>query len=236
MDSVLAIIQQWISSGSIWFAAGGAFVGGVLAGLCPCVLVMFPLLIGFIGGMGQEMTTKRSFLYTLVFILGFSLELALLFTVGLAAAPFLQSKYMVYVVAGICVLMGLHFMDLVRIPLGKSQYKPPKYTGLIGAALFGFMFGFTSLPCTGPALLLIVSVIPATDPLFGGTMMVFYGIGQSILILVVGTFAGTARHLLAWQQLNTANLVVKRGAGALLVLVGLYIGADSLFPGLGLGL
>jgi cytochrome c-type biogenesis protein len=236
MESLMAAIQQWVSSGSLVFAAGGAFAGGILAGLCPCVIVMVPLLIGFIGGMGDEMTTKRSFLFTLVFVLGFSLELALLFTVGLAAAPFLQSEYMVYLVAGVCILLGLYFMDLVKIPMGRTHYKPPKHTGLLGAAIFGFLFGFTSMPCTGPILLVLVGVIPAMNPVVGGIMILFYGIGQCLLILIVGTFAGAARQVLASQRFTTANLVFKRAAGILLILVGIYIGADSIFPGLGLGL
>ncbi len=182
------------------------------------------------------MTTKRSFLFTLVFVLGFSLELALLFTVGLAAAPFLQSEYMVYIVAGVCILFGLYFMDLVKIPIGKAAYKPPKHTGLLGAAILGFLFGFTSMPCTGPILLVLVGVIPAMNPVVGGIMILFYGIGQCLLILLVGTFAGTARQVLASQRFTSANLVFKRAAGILLILVGIYIGADSMFPGLALGL
>jgi cytochrome c-type biogenesis protein len=235
MDSIIAIIQQWISSGNLIATAGGAFFGGVLAGLCPCVLVMVPLLIGFIGGMGKEMTLKRSFLYTLVFILGFSLELALLFTVGWIITPFLQSTYMLYVVAAICVLLGLHFMNVFKIPLGKSQHKPPRFTGFIGAGLFGFMFGFTSLPCTGPALVLIVSIIPATSPLIGGIMMLFYGMGQCMLILVAGTFAGAARHLLASPRFHAVNMATQKAAGVLLVLVGIYVATGALFPGFGLG-
>ncbi|MDQ7783566.1 MAG: cytochrome c biogenesis protein CcdA [Desulfomonilaceae bacterium] len=233
MESLFEIVQQWVSSGSLVLAASGAFVGGALTALNPCVLVMVPLLIGFIGGMGQEMTTKRSFLYTVVFVLGFSLELAILFSVGLAAAPFLQSKYMIYVVAGICILLGLHFMDLFHIPLPISQDKLPKHTGYLGAALFGFMFGLVSLPCTGPALLLIVSVIPVKGALFGGVMMLFYGIGHSLLIVAVGTSAGAARHILGSTRLRTANLMVKRAAGALLGAVGIYIAVGALFPSLG---
>lgn len=236
MESIVSVIQQWISSGSIWLAAGGSFVGGALTAMNPCVLVMVPLLIGFIGGMGEDMTTRRSFLLTMVFVMGFSLELAVLFTVGLAAAPFLESPYMIYVVAGICILLGLHFMELFQIPLPVSQDKLPKYTGFVGAGLFGFMFGLVSLPCTGPALLLIVSIIPVKGPFFGGLMMLFYGIGHCLLILAVGTSAGAARHLLGSQRLHSANLFVKKAAGALLTVVGLYIGAGALFPGLGFGL
>ena len=233
MESIFAIVQQWVSSGSIWLAAGGSFAGGALTALNPCVIVMVPLLIGFIGGMDEEITTWKSFLFTLVFILGFSVELAVLFTVGLAAAPFLQSEYMVYVVALICVLMGLHFMDIFHIQLPISQDKLPKYTGFLGAALFGFMFGLVSLPCTGPALLLIVSVIPLKGAVFGGIMMLFYGVGHCLLILAVGTSAGAARHFISSARMHAANLALKKAAGALLAAVGLYIAAGAMFPSIG---
>jgi cytochrome c-type biogenesis protein len=233
MESLFAMVQQWVSSGSIGLAAGGSFVGGALTAMNPCVLVMVPLLIGFIGGMDENITTWKSFLFTLVFIVGFSVELAVLFTVGLAAAPFLQSEYMVYVVALICVLMGLHFMDIFHIQLPISQDKLPKYTGFLGAALFGFIFGLVSLPCTGPALLLIVSVIPLKGALFGGIMMLFYGVGHCLLILAVGTSAGAARHLISSARMHAANLVLKKAAGALLAAVGIYIAAGAMFPGIG---
>src|SRR4030042_4884014 len=233
MESLFAMVQQWVSSGSIGLAAGGSFAGGALTALNPCVIVMVPLLIGFIGGMDEEMTAWKSFLFTLVFILGFSVELAILFTVGLAAAPFLQSEYMVYVVAAICFFLGLHFMDIFHISLPISQAKLPTYTGFVGAALFGFMFGLVSLPCTGPALLLIVSVIPLKGAAFGGVMMLCYGIGHCLLILPVGTSAGAAKHLLSSTRMHAANLVLKKAAGALLATVGLYIAAGALFPSIG---
>ena len=233
MESLFAMVQQWVSSGSIGLAAGGSFVGGALTAMNPCVLVMVPLLIGFIGGMDENITTWKSFLFTLVFVIGFSVELAVLFTVGLAAAPFLQSEYMVYVVALICVLLGLHFMDIFHIQLPISQDKLPKYTGFLGAALFGFMFGLVSLPCTGPALLLIVSVIPLKGAMFGGIMMLFYGVGHCMLILAIGTSAGAARHLISSARMHSANLVLKKAAGALLAAVGLYMGAGALFPSIG---
>lgn len=234
MESLVGFVEQLLSSGSLFVAAVGAFLGGALTALNPCVLVMVPLLIGFIGGMDTEMTTTRSFLYTMVFVLGFSVELAVLFTVGLAAAPFLQSQYMMYVVAAICVLLGLHFMELVEIPIPISQERIPKQTGYLGALLFGFMFGLISLPCTGPALLLIVSLIPVKGAAFGGLAMLFYGIGHCLLIVLVGTSAGAARHVLSSARFHTANRLVKRGAGALLAVVGLYIAIGALFPQLGL--
>jgi len=213
--------------------ATGAFIGGVMTAMSPCIIAMVPLLIGFIAGMEGEVTTLRSFALTLAFVLGFSLELALLFTVGFAATPFLQSPYMIYVLALMCVLLGLHFLDLIHIPFSISQERIPKFTGILGAAVFGFMFGLVSLPCTGPALLLIVSVIPVKGFWVGGIMMLLYGIGHCLLILAVGTSAGLASRLLGSRRLNVANLFVKRAGGVLLVLTGTYIGTSALFPGFG---
>ena len=236
MDSILLIIQQWVSSSSLWLTAAGAFIGGVLTAMSPCIIAMVPLLIGFIAGMEGETTTLRSFGLTLAFILGFSLELALLFTVGFAATPFLQSPYMIYVLASMCVLLGLHFLDLVHVPFSISQERIPKFSGFLGAAVFGFMFGLVSLPCTGPALLLIVSVIPVKGFWVGGVMMLLYGIGHCLLILAVGTSTGVARKLLGSHRLTMANLYVKKAGGVLLVLTGIYIGTTAFLPGFGPGL
>ncbi len=236
MESIFQAIQQWVSAGSIWPAIAGAFIGGAMTAMSPCIIAMVPLLIGYIAGMEGEVTTLRSFVFTLVFVLGFSLELALLFTVGFAAAPFLQSEYMVYVLALLCVLLGLHFLELFRIPFSVSQDRIPKITGLVGAAVFGFMFGLVSLPCTGPALLLIVSVIPVKGFVVGGTMMLLYGVGHCLLILAIGSSTGVAGRLLGSRRLNTATLCAKKAGGVLLTLVGLYIGLGAFFPGMGLGL
>ena len=236
MESVPVVIQQWVSSSSLWLTATGAFIGGIMTAMSPCIIAMVPLLIGFIAGMEEEVTTLRSFVLTLAFVLGFSLELALLFTVGFAATPFLQSPYMIYVLALMCVLLGLHFLDLFHIPFSISQDRIPKFTGILGAAVFGFMFGLVSLPCTGPALLLIVSVIPVKGFWVGGIMMLLYGVGHCLLILAVGTSTGFAKRVLGSHRLSMANLYMKKAGGVLLVLTGTFIGTSSLFPGLGLGL
>jgi cytochrome c-type biogenesis protein len=236
MESVTVVIQQWVSSGSLILTATGAFIGGMMTAMNPCIIAMVPLLIGFIAGTEGNPTALRSFVLTVAFVLGFSLELALLFTVGFAATPFLQSPYMIYVLAFMCVLLGLHFLDLFHIPLSISQDRVPRFSGILGAAVFGFMFGLVSLPCTGPALLLIVSVIPVKGYWVGGLMMLLYGVGHCLLILIVGTSAGAAKKLIGSRRLSTANLYMKKAGGILLTLLGTYIGVGAFFPVLGIGL
>jgi hypothetical protein len=83
-------------------------------------------------------------------------------------------------------------------------------------------------------LLLILSIIPVKGNLFGGVMMTFYGIGHCILILVVGTSAGAARHILSSKRIHGANSLVKKSAGALLTILGVYILFGEIAPKFGL--
>jgi len=215
-----SFLTRLIESGGI-FAFLGAFLGGLLTALNPCVLATVPLIVGFVGGQ-KDLTIRKSLGYSLVFVLGFSLELALLFTVMAALAPYLRTAWMNYVVAVICIVLGLHFLDLFRLPISVSQDKIPKYTGFVGALLFGFMYGAISLPCTGPALALIVSLVPVKGNLFGGGLMLCYGIGNCALLVVAGTSIGAARTLIESKGMQKAANIAKKVAAVLIIIMGLY--------------
>lgn len=220
METLQESLAPLIESGGV-LAFAGALVGGLLTAMNPCVLAMVPLIMGFVGGQ-KEVTVRRSFLYSLVFVFGFSAELALLFTVMAAAAPYLRPEWMNYVVAAICILLGLHFLELFHLPIAVSQDRMPKCTGFVGALVFGFLFGLISLPCTGPALALIVSLIPVKGNLFGGGLMLSYGLGHCALIVLVGTSMGVARRLIESKGAQKATKVLKKIAAVLIILVGIY--------------
>jgi len=215
-------IQELITSGG-WLALLGALLGGMLTALNPCVLIMIPLIMGFIGGVKDGVSTKRALGYSLLLVLGFAVQLALLFTVMASLAPHLRGAWMGYVVAALCILVGAHFLELYQVPLLISQEKLPRVTGALGALVFGFLFGVISLPCTGPALSLILAIVPERGAPFGGALLLLYGIGHCALILVVGTSTGAARHLIESKLTERASRLVKKTAGAFLIGVGLYL-------------
>lgn len=220
MEAFQEFLNRLIEAGGV-LALGGAFFGGLLTAMNPCVLAMVPLIIGFVGGQ-KDVTVGKSFLYSLVFVVGFSAELALLFTVMASVAPYLRAVWMNYIIAAICVLLGLHFLELFHLPISVSQDRVPKYTGFVGAFVFGFMFGLISLPCTGPALALIVSLIPVKGNLFGGGLMLSYGLGHCVLIVLVGTSMGVARRLIESKGTQKATTVLKKIAAVLIIFVGIY--------------
>ena len=209
---------------------GGAFAGGVLAGLCPCVIVMVPLLIGFIGGMG-EMTTKRSFLFTLVFVsriqpgTGASLHSR----VGRGAFPSV-AVHDLPCGSDLCPF-GPALHGSGKNPHWQNQFQAPQAHGSIGRSRSGvyvrlYFYAVHRTDTTPPG-----ERHSGHEPRGRRHNDTVYGLGQCLLILLVGTFAGAARQMMTSQRFNTANLVFKKVGGVLLILVGIYIGADSLFPG-----
>src|SRR5450759_2041504 len=123
LDSFVANAGQYVHA-SPWLALVAVFVGGILTASNPCVLAMIPLMMSFVAGRREEKTgVLRAFLFSLVFILG----LAMTFTVLGMIAALAGRRYgdvsgvWNWIVAVVCVAMGLHLMGVLTIPLPVSD-------------------------------------------------------------------------------------------------------------------
>lgn len=225
LDDLMVNAGQYITTNP-WLALVAVFVGGLLTASNPCVLAMVPLMMGFVAGR-RETGVLKSFLYSLVFVLG----LAITFTVmGMAAALAGRmygdiSAVWNWVVAVVCVLMGLHMTGLVTIPIpsfgGRWQ---PRATGFPGAFVLGLLFGVVSAPCAAPILVVLLTYLAgsgASVP-WGGLLLLVYALGHSTLILIAGTSMGAAAKLIESGRATRVMSVLRRVAGVLIILVGLY--------------
>lgn len=211
-----------IIASATWMAPVAAFGGGVLTALNPCVLATVPLIIGVVGGYAQgEDSWKRSALFSVFFVFGFALELAVLFSVSAAFAPYLTGPQWKYVIAVVSFLLGLHLLFEFQLP-AVASYPMGKWGGLVGVTILGFMFGLVSMPCSGPVLMLLASLVPEIGVAKAGTLLFLYGIGHSVLILVAGISVGTVEALAQSRGMNRAVTVMKKVAGVLILGVGVY--------------
>jgi cytochrome c biogenesis protein CcdA len=212
-----------IIASSTWLAPAAAFGGGVLTALNPCVLATVPLIIGVVGGYAQgEGAWKRSLGFSFFFVVGFALELTVLFSVSAAAAPYLSGRYWKYVIAAICGLLGLHLLFDFQIPALGNMPSVGKWGGIVGVMILGFLFGLVSMPCSGPVLMLLASLVPEIGVPKAGTLLFLYGLGHSILILIAGVSVGTVQALADSKGMNKAVAVIKKVAGILILGVGIY--------------
>jgi len=214
-----------MAEGSAAFAPLAAFLGGGLTALNPCVLAMVPLMIGFAAGIaGQEIEVSRhrkvwprTLAFSLIFVVGFAIELALLFTILSAGAQWLHAAWWEYVLIAICAVLGLHLLGVLRIPPIPVPATISRGAGVGGALVLGFLFGLVSLPCTGPVLLLLIGLVPKLGPARAGALLFLYGLGHSLLIVAVGTSVGFATTLVRSGRLQLTARRLRQAAGVLVL-------------------
>jgi cytochrome c-type biogenesis protein len=216
-----------------WLAVVAVFLGGLLTASNPCVLAMVPLMISMVAGRKEDGPgTLRAFSLSLVFVLG----LAVMFTcMGMIAALAGKmygdvSSYWNWVVAAVCLLMGLHMIGILKISIPVPAIARPKAGGLVGAFVLGLLFGQVSAPCAAPILVVLLTYLAGSGAsiAYGGLLLLVYALGHSVFILLAGTFMGAARTMIENKNMVRAMAVLRQAAGVAIVLVGTYFACRGL--------
>ncbi len=217
-DTLIQIIQN-----NVWLAPLAALVGGMLTAANPCVIASVPLMMAYVAGQEGNRRVLRSFLLSLTFAIGLTIVFSVMFLATWAASSVLKANWWLYVAAAVCLLMGLHLLGVLHFKIPAPAGIQPSQKGFVGALLLGMLFGLVSLPCAGPILLVLLSIIPLKGAAFGGTLLVAYSLGHCVLILIGGTSMGLVQTLVASKGLQHANVWSKRVAGVLVMGVGVFL-------------
>jgi len=213
-----------------WLAITAVFVGGFLTASNPCVIAMIPLMMSFVAGRrGNKLSVLRGFVFSLIFVLGLSITFMVMGMVAALAGKMYGdvSGIWNWFVAAVCVVMGLHLMGLLTVPIPSFGARiQPRSRGLLGALMLGLLFGLVSAPCAAPILVVLLTYLAgsgASIP-YGGMLLLVYALGHSLLILVAGTSMAAARTLIENKKMVRTMDILRRGAGVVIVLVGVYFG------------
>jgi cytochrome c-type biogenesis protein len=208
-----------------WLAIVAVFLGGVTTALNPCVLAMIPLLMSVVAGNRETTNVKRSLVFSLFFVLGLAVTFT---TLGLISALLGRmfgdvGGFWKYVVAAVCLVMGLYLLGLVKWNLAIPFNARVNKRGTLGAFLLGLLFGLLSTPCAVPILaVLLTFVAEKGNVVYGGFLLFVYALGHSLLVLVAGTSVGAAKGLLESKGLRKAHGIVQKIAGVLIIAIGIY--------------
>lgn len=227
MDALLTSLTEALY-GSFALALLASFAWGVSSILLsPCHLSSIPLIIGFLTARGEK-KTARGVLLALVFATGILLTIAVIGIVTGALGRIMGDvgPYGTYIVVAVFVVVGLTLMDIIHLPDTGVNLRPTGiHSPLTSAFALGLIFGIALGPCTFAFVAPVLGVVfqmSNTNLFAAGAVLLAFGIGHCGVIVAAGGFASRVQAYLDWTNRSNAVLWIKRAAGFLVVLAGIY--------------
>lgn len=215
------MLVQMLHDGGI-VAVPVALLAGVIAGLNPCCLPIYPTAIGTCTALRRD-TVSANLGMAATFVVGFSLASTVLGILsGLAGRMFVGlGSWPAYLIAAVPIVFGLHMLGAIRVPLPRETRLARQASGVVGVFVAGALIGLVITPCSTPILAGLLAYVAHTgDPVWGGVLLFVYGIGEGMPILLLGTIAASFMARLA---ATGAGVWVERLSGLMLIGVGLYL-------------
>lgn len=225
------MINDWLSQiaemirHSMWLAPFLALLAGILTSVTPCALSSVPLIIGYVGGVGEK-NTKKAFAYSAVFSFGTAVTFVALGIIAISAGKLMgRSSATWYIILGVLmVLMALQTWEIFSFIPSVNLISKSKKRGFIGAFLAGILGGIFASPCSTPVLIALLAIVAGGDNLLWGILlMLLYSIGHSALVMVAGTSVGFVQKINSSEKYNKAAKILKVAMGAAILLIGLYM-------------
>jgi len=195
-------IAATLVEGNAWLIVATFFGFGLLLALTPCVFPMIPILSGIIAGQGRDITPRKAFVLSLVYVLAMALTytvagvLAGLFGGNLQAAfqnPWILSSFSLVFVALALSMFGFYELQLPSSLQSRLTEISNKQQGgtLAGVAIMGLLSALIVGPCVAPPLAGALIYIGQTgDVLLGGMALFALSMGMGVPLIAIGTSAG----------------------------------------------
>ena len=160
------MINAWLSQiaevirNQMWLAPLLVLLAGVITSITPCSLSSVPLIIGYVGGIGEK-NTKKAFAYSVVFSLGTAVTFVTLGIIATSAGKLMGTSSPVwYMILGILmVLMALQTWEIYNFIPSINLLSKSKKRGFSGAFIAGILGGIFSSPCSKPVLIALLAII-----------------------------------------------------------------------------
>ena len=212
-----ATLWHALSAGNV-IALPLAVIGGLIGGVNPCCLALYPAAAGACCVNSGE-AGRRPIGNAIALVLGIAVSIALLGSlaayIGRVATV---SAPVEYGIAFLPILMGVYRLGWIRLPLMTPKAFRP---GLSGAFGTGLLLSLVIGPCGTPVLASVLSFAALKQNLlYGGLLLFAYGVGNGLPVALVGTAAGgILKRLDCSRYGNWVDPIV----GGALVLLGFYL-------------
>jgi thiol:disulfide interchange protein DsbD len=195
-------IAGLLAGGEFLVIVASFFGIGLLLSLTPCVFPMIPILSGIIAGQGKDITARRGFTLSLVYVLAMAVTYTIagilvgLFSVNLSTT--LQQPGWLIAFAAIFIALAMSMFGFYELQLPNSLQSKlteisnrQKGGNYVGVAIMGLLSALIVGPCLAPPLAGALIFISQTgDAALGGAALFAMGIGMGMPLLLIGASAG----------------------------------------------
>ncbi len=178
------------------------FGAGLLLAFTPCVFPMIPILSGIIVGQGENITTRKAFYLSLVYVLAMALTYTIVgILVGLSGEniqawfqnPWIIGSFAIIFVGLSFSMFGFYELQMPANIQSKLVNISNSQQGgnIIGVAIMGFLSALIVGPCvTAPLVGALIYIAETGDAVLGGLALFSLSMGMGAPLLVIGASAG----------------------------------------------
>ena len=178
------------------------FGAGLLLAFTPCVFPMIPILSGIIVGQGENISTRKAFYLSLIYVLAMAMTYTIVgILVGLSGEniqawfqnPWIIGSFAIIFVALSFSMFGFYELQMPTSIQSKLTNISNSQQGgnIIGVAIMGFLSALIVGPCvTAPLVGALIYIAETGDAVLGGLALFSLSMGMGAPLLVIGTSAG----------------------------------------------
>jgi cytochrome c-type biogenesis protein len=212
--------------GATVLAALGCFLWGMVSVLfSPCHLASIPLIVAYVAGQEQILQPREAGAYSIAFTLGLFITITLIGIICALLGRMLGDvgNYWQILVGLVLIWVALGMMGVEACSTSGSLLYRLNLRGMGGAFALGLAYGVLSGACTFGFIAPILAIITIQKQLVVGVMFILlFAIGHCLPIVIAGSSTALVRKLIESRSWQGAGLWFRKGAGALIAVLGIY--------------
>ena len=225
MESIFLTINEWMMGATV-LAAIGCFLWGMVSVLfSPCHLASIPLIVAYVAGQEHILQPRQASAYSIAFTLGLFITIAVIGIVCAFLGRMLGDvgNYWQILVGLILLWVALGMMGVESCSTSSSLLYRLNLRGIWGAFALGLAYGVLSGSCTFGFIAPILAIITIQQKVTVGILFItLFALGHCLPIVIAGSSTAMVRKLIENQAWQGAGMWFRKGAGALIAVLGIY--------------
>jgi cytochrome c-type biogenesis protein len=234
VESFFLTINAWMTGAPAW-AALGCFLWGMVSVLfSPCHLASIPLIVAYVGGQKRLLEPREAGGYALAFTAGLFITIAVIGIVCALLGRMLGDvgNYWQVLVGIVLVWVAFGMMGTDSCSTSGGLLQRLNLRGMGGAFLLGLAYGFLSGSCTFGFIAPILALITVQEQVASGVLYILlFAFGHCLPIVVAGSSTAFVRRLVESDRWQGAGAWFRKGAGALIAVLGVYFIGNPFWGG-----